>query len=319
MPEDATQTTTQPQPQPQPRRMVVILNPTSGGGAGRRVAAEIERELRRRRADFVLHATRAPGHATELAEAAAAAGAELVVAAGGDGTIHEVANGLLRHAHPLPLGILPVGTGNDFVKVAGVRSRSRAYDALLAGNLHSVDVGLARWGSSAEYFVNGMGTGIDVEVVRQIQRHRHLPGALVYITAVVRALRRFEPIRIAARFDGHEIDRPMMIFTVGNGCCFGGVFRLCPDALPDDGLFDICAVNRMSTPGVVRALPRVFRGRHTSLRPVSMHRARSIDITVGGDAPLFFQLDGELREAPGVRSISITMEPRRLRVIAAPR
>jgi diacylglycerol kinase (ATP) len=299
-------------------RMFVILNPTSGGGAGKRIRAEVERELHSRRVDFEIRHTEGPGHATELAAAAVSKGADIIVAAGGDGTIHEVANGLLRTESAPPLGILPVGTGNDFVKVAGVRPRRRVYDALVAGAVQWVDVGHAQWGDKSEYFINGMGTGIDVEVVRQLDRYRKLPTALVYATALARALARFRPIPIDVRFDGERIQQRMMIFTVGNGCCFGGAFRLCPDARPDDGLLDICAVDEMSIPQVLRAMPRVFRGTHTRLPTVAMRQATSIDIAIDGDAQLFFQLDGELREAPGVRSMKVHVVPARLRIITAP-
>ena len=192
--------------------MRIILNPTSGGGAGRKARAEIERELTRRDLPFEITETRGRGDAVGLAEQAAQDGVSTVVAAGGDGTIHEVVNGLMRargQAESAPiLGVIPIGTGNDFAKLLPLDGgRPAAYDVLKAGVVRTYDVGLAEWDGGSEYFVNGMGTGIDVEVVRQIERLPWLPGMPRYLAGLMRALVGFRPIRLAMRVDGVQMDR----------------------------------------------------------------------------------------------------------------
>jgi diacylglycerol kinase (ATP) len=293
----------------QPRRQTafVILNPTSGGGGARRLRAEIETELSRRGIAFELVETTGPGHATELAAAAVRSGADCIVAAGGDGTAHEVVNGLLTGPPAaVTFAVLPIGTGNDFVKVVpGLRPRALAYDTIAAGATRRLDVGHVDWGGRREFFINAMGTGIDVEVVRQIERHRHLPGALVYLFALLKALTRFEPIRLRAHFDHTSLDRRVMMLTVGNGRCVGGAFRLTPDALPDDALLDVCVVDEVRGLRILRALPRVLRGTHGSLAVVTTGRTASIDIELVDDGPFHFQLDGELREAGEARSLHV--------------
>ena len=296
----------------------VILNPTAGGGRAGRMAAAIRAELAARKLDADVILTRARGHATELA-AEAAGDHGLVVAAGGDGTIHEVANGLLRTdaaRRSAGMAVLPIGTGNDFAKLLGGRRLEHAFDSILRGATHRVDVGLVRWGDHSEFFINGMGTGIDVEVVRQIAGLPRLRGVARYLVGVLRALRVFEPIRARIEVDGRVIDRRVMIVGVGNGVSQGGGFYITPDARPDDGRLDLCVIDEMSLPRVLVTLPRLMRGRHVNLSTVSMLEFTRLRIETEG--PLFFQLDGELREPAGVRTLTVEVLPGALRVAGRP-
>jgi YegS/Rv2252/BmrU family lipid kinase len=245
-----------------------------------------------------------------------------VVAAGGDGTIHDVANGILsaNAGAVTTLGLLPIGRGNDFVKVVpGTRTRDAAFDTLATGAPVPVDAGVVEWEGGSEYFLNAMGTGIDVEVVRQIARTRKLPAGLVYIVGLAKAFVRFEalPLRITA--DARSFERRVMIVAVANGTCVGGSFRVSPDARPDDGRLDVCVVDEVNLAGVLRIVPRIMRGTHAGMTGVHMMTARAVTIDATGDAPLFFQLDGELREPAGVRSVRIAVVPAALRVLATAR
>lgn len=296
---------------------IVILNPASGGGAGRRIRATVERELGRRRVDFEIHTTEGVGHAAVLAAAATRTGVDVVVAAGGDGTIHEVANGLLTAPpHDAALAAISVGTGNDFVKVvAGLRPHARAFDTIAAGASRLVDVGHARWGDRAEFFVNAMGTGVDVDVARQIQRSRRLPGGLVYLSAVPKALARFRATPLRAWIDGRLVfDAPTMMFAVGNGRSVGGSFRLFPDASPTDGLFDVCIIDEVRGLAILRPLAALLRGAHTRMPIVHMHRGHSLEIELPDGAPLRFQLDGELRDGGEATRLHLELRPAALRV-----
>lgn len=299
----------------------VILNPRSGNGAGRRLRSEIERELARRGITFLLEETEYPGHARELAGAAAAGGAQVVVAAGGDGTVHEAANGLLAaaggDAAGPALGVIPVGTGNDFVKAAvGGAERRLAYDVLAAGAVRRFDAGRVEWDGGVEYFINGVGTGIDVEVVRQMRRLPRLHGLASYLVALLRALVRFEAIPLQIRIDGDASERRVMIVAVTNGHCLGGGFYVCPDARPDDGRLDMCIVDELNLLGIARVLPRILRGRHGGIPEVTLARGESVELVVSGDAPLYFQIDGELREPAGARRLRVEIAPGVLPVVA---
>lgn len=300
----------------------VILNPSSGSGTGRRLRPELERELRARGVEFSLVETERSGHAVELARSLALNGAGTIIAAGGDGTIHEVVNGLLQARHSgaateTVLGVIPIGTGNDFVKVvAGGTERQRAYDVIAWGKIRRFDLGRVEWEGGAEYFMNGVGTGIDVEVVRQIKRMPRLPGVVSYLVGLLKALVRFRPIPLRIRLDDESIDRKVMIIAVGNGCCLGGGFYVCPGAVPDDGYFDVCIVSELNIFQIASVLPRVLKGTHGDHPKVAMRQARSIEIVAGDDAPLFFQLDGELREPRNATWARITLERAALPVLA---
>jgi diacylglycerol kinase (ATP) len=296
--------------------MRVILNPMARHGAGRRLRPVIERELERRRLQFTLVETEGPGHAAQLAREAAADGVRRVVAAGGDGTVHEVVNGLLTASATAPsLGLIPIGTGNDFVKMMpGSESRDQAFATLAHGREAPVDIGTATWDGSSEHFVNAMGTGIDVEVVRQMRRSGWMPGKLIYLGALLRALVRYRPMPIRIVVDGVESGGRIMILAVCNGPSIGGAFRICPDARPDDGMLDACLVRELPLHRIVRVLPRVIRGTHAGQPGVSMHRGTRILLSPDGGGPLPFQLDGELRAASGDSGIEVTLD-RRLNVI----
>jgi len=293
---------------------LVVLNPTAGAGAGARLRGEIERELRSRGVPFELRATTSHGHARELAAAAAAAGIPAVVAAGGDGTIHDVACGILEAATATRLGTIPIGRGNDFVKVVGIAGRAAAYAALAAGRTRTIDAGRVRWQNGAEFFVNGMGTGIDVEVVRQILRARNVPRRLVYIVGLARALLRYRAIPLAVSVDGRRIEKRVMTATVTNGSCIGGNFRICPTARPDDGMLDLCLIDEVGLLSAARLAPKVLRATHADDPAVTMVRAASF--TIESEQPLVFQIDGELREPPGVLRLLVDVLPGALRVLA---
>ena len=295
--------------------MRIILNPMARHGAGRGLRPVIERELERRGVQFDIVETEGPLHAVELARAAADAGVRRVIAAGGDGTVHEVANGLMSAAGAPPaLGLIPIGTGNDFVKMApGSASRAESFATLARGHEAPMDVGIARWDGGSEFFMNAMGTGIDVEVVRQMRRSGWLPGTLIYLTALFRALAKYRPMPIRIMVDGAESRGRIMLLAVCNGPSIGGAFRICPDARPDDGVLDACLVRELPLHRIVRVVPRVMRGSHAGQPGVSLHRGISIRLALDGGGILPFQLDGELRESAG--DIEVSLAERQLNVI----
>ncbi|HUG41149.1 MAG TPA: diacylglycerol kinase family protein [Longimicrobiales bacterium] len=309
-----------------PKTARVILNPTSGGGRGGRSTGAILAGLERRGISAEIRATTAPREAAALALAAAREGVDIVVAAGGDGTVHEVANGLLRGREEegldgTVLGVLPVGTGNDFAKLVGpLKQFEASLDILAAGAVRRLDAGRALWRDEAHWFVNAAGTGIDVEVVRQILLRRGGSGPAVakYLLAVLRALVRYRPIPLRIRMDDRVLEADVMIVAAANGRCIGGGFWVCPAAEPDDGRFDICIVRRTSFLEALWAIPLILRGVHERHPKVEMHRAKGVDIEALGAAPLFFQLDGELHEPPDVRSIRFEVVPGALPVLASP-
>jgi len=261
-----------------------------------------------------LRPTEGPGHALELARGLPD-GAERVVAVGGDGTVHEVANGLLgRAGSPVPqLGVVPVGTGNDFAKMAYSQrlSPGRAVAALAAGEVRRFDVGRA-WD---EYFVNSVGVGLDADVARRVNQYKHWPGSLGYVVAALQAVLHRRTPRFRIEVDALTWTGPTTVLEIGIGPCAGGVFYLVPDARPDDGLLDVCAVGAFDWRFLLTKAPRVLRGRHTTLKEVTMARGRVVRVT-SLDGPLTAHLDGELRHHDQ-DTLEVSVHPAALPVMVA--
>jgi YegS/Rv2252/BmrU family lipid kinase len=278
--------------------------------------------LENRGIDADLVATTAPREAPRLALEAARSRVDLVVAAGGDGTVHEVANGLLKALSqgvdgPV-LGVLPVGTGNDFAKLIGpLDDLDRSMDLLVEGELRRFDACTAEWNESKQWFINAAGTGIDVDVVRHIVKKRGRPSPAVwkYLSSVLKSLVTFRAIPLRVRLDDRVIEQKVMIVVAGNGRCVGGGFWVCPRAEPDDGRFDICMIDEVSFLGAMVPLARVMRGKHENHRKVHTYRSREVVFEATGPDPLFFQLDGELHEPPNARSLALRMHPQALPIM----
>ena len=291
----------------------IILNPTSGAGRAYRERDAIVRELAQRGVEAVLHLTEAAGHGVTLARDLANGGAERIVAAGGDGTIHDVANGILQAGTGAALGVLPLGTGNDFAKV--IPGSRTPFDTIARGKVVRYDAGYARWASGEEYFINGMGTGIDVEVVRQIHRLPALPGPLKYLLGLLRALASYKPVSVAAVDNGQRSEHTVMMMALGNGICQGGGFYLTPQARPDDGRLNLCVIDSIPLWRVPGILPLVLRGKHERHKAVTARSLERVRFEARGTDPLYFQLDGELREPADGHWLDIEIKPGALPVI----
>ncbi len=293
---------------------ILLVNPTAGRGRAATLAAEAERAAQAAWGAVVRLETTAPGAATVLVRQAVEQGAQRVIVLGGDGTMHEAANGLLqaRVAERPPIAILPAGTGNDYAKLAGTGGRrpTDAVQRLAAGSVRRLDVGVA-WG---EYFLNSVGIGFDAEVARVVNASQHGSGIPAYLMAVARVISHFVPFEVEVKADERTFTDKLLLLEIGIGPCVGGGFRLTPFAEPDDGLFDICAIQQMSIPGILTKLPLAMLGKHTGLRQVRSFRTAALSIT-SPNGPLHAQFDGELREVS--TTMDIRIEPRALPVLIA--
>ena len=291
----------------------VVLNPAAGRGAAARALDPVAREFRRQGWAVEVTRTQCPGHGAELASQAVRAGADCVVALGGDGTVHDVANGLLEQGGDTALGVVPIGTGNDFAKLTGVYRHSpiRAVQRLVTAQTATFDAGRA----AGEYFVNSVGFGFGPEVVRVRNGMPGLSGFASYFLPVFRAFARFRPPHFEVRARGFSETGYMMMVEVCNGTTAGGSYRFAPQALPGDGRLDVCLVRRVSLLRFLLAVPRVMRGTHGTMREVGMFQTREVTIR-SLDGPLVLHLDGELRE-PVARECTVRIEPSRLKVLVA--
>lgn len=217
----------------------LIANPIAGRGRGRKALPAAEEALRHQGLQFKTEVTSRPLEAMEIARRAAEEGCELVVALGGDGTSHEVANGLLSSGNSeVALGMIPIGTGNDFADMFDTPTDlAQVALRIREGKTRLIDVG---W-INDRYFVNIVGVGFDALVSIQALKIQHvLRGFPLYLAAVFITLKEYQIPHITVEFDGERLSMPMTMINVANGKREGGGFLIAPDAQNDDGIFDIC-------------------------------------------------------------------------------
>jgi YegS/Rv2252/BmrU family lipid kinase len=292
------------------KRAFVIINPVAGRGRGARLARSIADTFRSRDWEVAVRETHAPGDEGALAETGARDGWPLVVAAGGDGTVHGAANGLLRSgSRSTALGVLGIGTGNDFARLVGAPGQvERGVIALETDVERSFDVGEVE----GEYFTNGFGVGFDTAVLKEMQGLPTLRGSALYAVAVYRAFLGYRAPTITVRSAEQAVSAPTMLTEVSIGRTAGGGFKLTPDADPSDGLFDVCMIRQVGLWRFLRWVPRVVAGTHGSLPPVTMFRTPEIQIGTPG-RPLVAHLDGELRHYAS-DTVTLRVVPQALRV-----
>jgi diacylglycerol kinase (ATP) len=292
--------------------VAVIVNPTAGAGKGLRLLPRLVSALQAHRCSHHLHLTTGPGEAIEVARRFACDGATLVLAVGGDGTVNEVANGLLEAGGTTALAVIPAGRGVDFTRSLNVpRNLSATIDQAVAGRYRRVDVGRATFANgTSRIFVNAGGLGFDTTVAEGAMRSR-LPGSsLPYISAVLRAIARYRTFEIDLEADGNRIIGHVASAIVANGRYLGGGMKLVPTADLADGLIDLAILGDLTRRELIVSAPRVYRGAHVN-HPKFTHRPiRSVHITTG--APVRVQLDGELH---GTSPVTFTVEPNALLVV----
>lgn len=293
-----------------------IINPVAGGGRGRRARAAISELLAPRPStdvEFVL--TERPGHAVALARDGAASGFDPIVAVGGDGTVHEVANGLLRLPGPIPrLAVIPIGTGNDFARSVEIPAHLRAaVEVATNGSGRTRVVDAAR--CSDRYFVVLAGTGFAARVAKAVNEAPSWSkiGTLPFVYHTLREVVTNRNVELTITLDGTTtIHQPSFMVYVSNCRFSGGGMQLSPEARPDDGVLDVCLVGDASRRDVVTMLPKVFSGGHVGHPKVALHRA--VTIRVDGPPHVEIQADGEVI---GRLPMDVVVVPGALRVLTA--
>jgi diacylglycerol kinase (ATP) len=304
-------------PSESPRSYAVILNPTAGGRRAGREREHLRAVLAAAGAHFEIITTRRPLHATELALEACSA-FDAVVAAGGDGTIQEVACGMLQSDRDVPLGIVPLGTGNDLADAVGVPRRpAEAVNALLDARIVRADVGRARWREAKggrwheTVFINAVGMGFDALAASEAARFKLFRGKSAYLAGIVSALIKWpQPTVTVERLGPSERILPdgsteptdggdllhrgeLFLASVGNGKSVGGGFRLTPYASVADGLFDFCFVAKVWKPRLAVLIPQVIRGTHIGAPEIVSERLPGIRVT-SEERGLPLHFDGEV-------------------------
>lgn len=276
----------------------IIHNPVAGRGYSKKVEAEVCQMLKDEKVDFDIVQTEHVGHGIELTEQAVTEGFETIVAMGGDGTTNEVVNGLCRGANSETagaLGLIPTGTGSDFASNVGIPADLReACQRIAQGHIRKVDVGRIELDDQPpRYFDNMLGIGFDGVVTVEAKKFKRLRGAALYLPVVLKTIFvSLEFPTVTIEYDDQKMTLPIMQLSVANGAREGGAFYMTPEALLDDGLFDLCIAQKMSRLSMLGILPHFMKGTHTHRALVKMGRTKKVHISSTDN--LIAHIDGEL-------------------------
>ena len=288
-------------------KIVILLNPTASRGKARQLLKRALEVFRQKGVHFEIRESQSAEHLQDIASATSKEKPNLIVSAGGDGTHHYVINGVFKSE--VPLGLLPLGTGNDFAMGVGMPSDVRAAAAMLvSGHIRELD--LARVGEVAYACIAGV--GFDSRVTRYANEHaRWLSGPLAYIWSLLCCMPECRPHPLEIVADGQSFSEEVLFAVAGNNATYGGGIRLAPRARLDDGLLDICIVPYLDRLEMLRWVPRTYRGEHLNHPRIKYLQARKITLRSASGMELFG--DGEfLQGLPA----TIEVVPRALRVIA---
>ncbi len=266
----------------------IIVNPAAGNGRAKVIAEEIASYLNNKSISFHMMHTEEPDHATTLAREAAQRGAETVVAVGGDGTITEVARGLVHTG--TALGIIPSGTGNDFVKAIGIpRDWRSALDFILTHPARPVNTGTM----NDRFFMNACGAGFDVMVLDySIEAKKHCSGIWPYFYGIIRAIKNFKPFRMRVEIgDDTVIEQDCMLCSIANGKYIGGGIPIARQADVTDELLDILVVDAVPRWKIPFYLPSIMLGTLPRRKPAHLYKANRCRLSSPG---MRLNLDGEV-------------------------
>ena len=286
-----------------------IINPVAGGGKGRRTWDSVQKMLDQGGYSYDHSFSRYPQEAVALASRAAAEGYHVVVAVGGDGTVNEVANGIMGTG--AALGIVPAGTGCDYIRSLPIPPDPlEAARTVFSGRRLLVDAGLA----NGRYFLGVTGMGMDAEVCRRVNENLSwLWGRAAYIAGMLATLATYRPQPVCIELDGGTIRTKVTLVAVANARYFGGGMLIAPQADIFDGLLDVCIVQGMSKLETLQVFPRIFTGGHTEHPSFRAYRSRRVRVT-GADS-CSIQAEGEVI---GYLPLEAQVVPQALEVMVGP-
>ena len=288
----------------------VILNPYANRWRAQQRNTELKSALESAGFAYDLISTEAPKQAIALAETAVSEGYDAAVAAGGDGTISEVANGLLRAAgedDPLPLGILPMGSANDFSKLLGLpHDLTAAARLIAAGKTRILDVGRV----NTHFFLNNSAVGMEPMVTIESQKIKHIYGSMRYLVALLRTLLRLRSWQMKIKWDDGSYEGDGILLSMCNGPRTGG-FPMAPGAELDDGVLDFVLAPDMPKRKLVNVLLKLMKGTHVD-HPLIIF-ARTTRLTIESKLGLPLHADGEIL-GTAVRFINYQTLPAKLAV-----
>lgn len=273
------------------KRARLIYNPTSGREEMKKRLADILQRLDQGGIEASCHATTGEGDATREAELAIERGYDMIIAAGGDGTLYEVINGMAERDNRPPLGVFPLGTTNDFARALGIPRQWEDYvDLVIQQQTRPLDLGKA----NDRYFINIAGGGSLTELTYEVpSRLKTMIGQLAYYMKGIEKMASLSPQELIIRANGQEeIHDEFMLFLIANTNSVGGFEKLAPGATIDDGLFDVIGVRKCNLADMIRLVTLALRGEHLNDKKVVHFQTDHMEVNSPGYVQL--NLDGEL-------------------------
>jgi YegS/Rv2252/BmrU family lipid kinase len=302
-----------------PQKVKIILNPMADMGNAWRIARDL-RSITEQHGGVDWSGTVYPGHAIELAAQAGELAYDMVIAMGGDGTVHEVVNGLMKiPAEKRPvLGIVPVGSGNDFAHGINVsQTPTEALVCALNDEPSTVDLCLMTdEHGRTEYFDNTLGIGFGAVVTIRSHRIPLIRGFLMYLISVIQTIiLDHNPMHMQIETDQEKWEQKVIYLVLCNAPREGGGFLIAPDAKIDDGVIHYAMITDVSRAMMFRIVPEVMKGTHGRFKQVRMGTCKKFSLTA--DLPLYIHADGEIFSGPGtnLRKMSIEIVPGALKVV----
>jgi len=271
------------------KRARLIYNPTSGREEMKRRLPDILARLERGGLETSTHATIGEGDATLAAADAVERGFDVVIAAGGDGTLYEVINGMAEKPNRPPLGILPLGTTNDFARALAIpKNWDAACDLIIRGFTRDIDVGKV----NHKYFINIAGGGSLTELTYEVpSKLKTMLGQLAYYMKGLEKLPRLRPIEVYVKCEEHELHEEVMLFLIANSSSVAGFEKLSPEASLNDGMLDVFILKKCNLAEFIRVVTLALRGEHLSDPNIIHFHTKQIQVV----SPDYVQvnLDGE--------------------------
>ncbi|HLB18633.1 MAG TPA: diacylglycerol kinase family protein [Gaiellaceae bacterium] len=296
-------------------KTVFLVNPASANGSTGRRWPEIARRAAAAGLNGDALFSRSAGELTELAARAADEGAELLVVVGGDGSVHEVANGIAGRSG-VEIALIARGTGWDFARSLGVpRGIDRAIDVALSGKTRTIDLGRATYrlwagGEGQSFFANVASAGMSGAIAQRANdSSKALGGKVSYLWATFAVFSRWSSTEIHVTVDGETRRARMHDVIVANGPYVGGGMKIAPEAVPDDGTFDVLLIGDLTKRDLVLTMPKIFRGTHLPHPKAELLRGAHVSVDAADRLPI--ELDGE---QPGTTPARFEIVPQALRV-----
>ena len=288
----------------------LIVNPNAGKKRGLDAAGLASSLLHETGIGVETFISQKPGGTLEIAKDIDLDETDGVLAVGGDGTLFEIINGLLsqRGSLDIPIGQIPVGTGNSFIKDLGIATVEESVQHVIRGSSREIDLGLFTSGDESWYFVNLLGAGFVSDVAYKAKQFKAF-GALGYVAGVMEALKNLRAVPSKITIDGTTFSRNMQFIEICNSRYTGGAMMMAPGAAIDDGLLDIVLLNRITRRRLLYLFPSLFKGTHVDAEEVEVIQGKRI--TVETEIPLPLTPDGETF---GTTPISVEVVPKKIRM-----